>query len=198
MTYPTQRELTPLLVRLATRYQEPHRYYHNLEHIEYMLRNCPTNLSLHEYLAVWYHDAIYDPESKTNEEDSAELARNELTPLIKSESFERVVDMVCNTILNTKKHILELTPSSALVLDLDLMSLARPYKEYRKDSLNIRIEYRHVPEEDWLQGRKDWIKSMLFDREHIYTTQLGYSLEVKARFNLIKDLEGIECGDNYE
>ena len=55
-------------------YDAPHRFYHTLNHIEDVLKQLhDVNLLVHDelFLAVVFHDIVYDPQSKTNEEDSA-------------------------------------------------------------------------------------------------------------------------------
>src|SRR4051794_22476684 len=69
----------PVFDRLVAAYSEPHRHYHNLEHIAEMLR-VVDRLSKFAAdpdavrLAVWFHDAVYDPRAKDNEKLSAILA----------------------------------------------------------------------------------------------------------------------------
>jgi predicted metal-dependent HD superfamily phosphohydrolase len=63
---------------LKTLYQEPHRAYHNLQHIKECLAlsgRVREVAAVTEVLtfAIWYHDAIYDPKAKNNEERSADL-----------------------------------------------------------------------------------------------------------------------------
>ena len=70
---------------LRDRYSEGHRYYHNFDHVT----NCLGHLDgvrgeldspLELELALWFHDAIYKPISQNNEEESANLARQQLRP----------------------------------------------------------------------------------------------------------------------
>ena len=57
---------------LKSRYSETHRKYHNVAHIESVLselgkaRHIAENYEAIE-LALWFHDAIYNSLSKTNE-----------------------------------------------------------------------------------------------------------------------------------
>ncbi|MBK6983401.1 MAG: hypothetical protein IPH32_00975 [Bacteroidetes bacterium] len=57
-------------------YDEPHRFYHTLEHIEDVLKQLHNaDLLKHDelFLAAIFHDIIYNPQSNTNEEDSVEF-----------------------------------------------------------------------------------------------------------------------------
>ncbi|CCW62273.1 unnamed protein product [Phytomonas sp. EM1] len=83
-------------------YLEPHRHYHNLNHIRALLMEleayiqvrssnskgvslCSSELSSQRWgdlavvLAIFFHDAVYNPTSKVNEEDSVGLLRRFLS-----------------------------------------------------------------------------------------------------------------------
>ncbi len=172
--------MTDLLLELTHRYQEPHRHYHSLEHIAAMLHAGRTfPLDDEQTMAVWFHDAIYDARSKTNEEDSAALAGDRLRtagwPL---ERIQRVQGIV----LDTKRHLPK-TPAAAAVLDLDLMSLALPWPEFARNTEAIRREYAHVPDADFAAGRRAFFATML-QRERLFFTAFGATLEAAARANL--------------
>jgi predicted metal-dependent HD superfamily phosphohydrolase len=177
---------TSLLLELTRRHQEPHRHYHSLEHIAGMLhagRAFP--LDDLQTMAVWFHDAIYDPHSRTNEEDSAELAGERLL----AAGWERGrVEVVQRIVLDTKRHEPSL-PESAPVLDLDLMSLALPWPEFTRNTENIRREYSHVPDAEFAAGRRAFFATMLL-RERLFYTPFGQALEATARANLRRASEG--------
>ena len=70
---------SPWYERLAAAYGEPHRQYHNRQHIAECLREfdeirdlCQNAPALE--FGIWFHDAIYDPTASDNEEKSADLA----------------------------------------------------------------------------------------------------------------------------
>ena len=57
---------------LEKRYAEKHRYYHTIEHIKFCIAHLETSKHLAKYpdeieLALWFHDAIYNPLSSKNE-----------------------------------------------------------------------------------------------------------------------------------
>jgi predicted metal-dependent HD superfamily phosphohydrolase len=65
--------------RLQSAYAEKHRAYHTSRHIDECLSllDEPTYLAGHPAeveCALWFHDAIYEPTSKSNEERSADWA----------------------------------------------------------------------------------------------------------------------------
>ncbi len=69
---------------LVSRYSEPQRHYHNLAHIAECLVEFDSARELAKgpvpvELAIWFHDAIYDPNAADNEERSAELAKQSIT-----------------------------------------------------------------------------------------------------------------------
>src|SRR3954469_6456727 len=80
------REVERVGAQLLRRWSEPHRGYHNVDHLAAVLD------TIGEYaatagdadavrLAAWYHDAVYDPARADNEAASAALAVTELTAL---------------------------------------------------------------------------------------------------------------------
>jgi predicted metal-dependent HD superfamily phosphohydrolase len=177
---------TTLLLELTRRHQEPHRHYHSLPHVAAMLhagREFP--LDDVQTMAVWFHDAIYDPRSKTNEEDSAALARERLQA---AGWAGAAIDRVCRIVLDTKVHRPS-SPESAPVLDLDLMSLALPWPEFAANTAAIRREFSHVPDADFAAGRRTFFTAML-QRERLFFTPFGAALEAAARGNLQRATTG--------
>jgi predicted metal-dependent HD superfamily phosphohydrolase len=171
---------TLILLDLTRRYLEPHRRYHSLPHIAEMLeRGRDLRLTDEQVMAVWFHDAIYDTHSQTNEEDSAALARSLLVaagwPEPRVATVERIV-------LDTKRHEPSV-PESALVIDLDLASLAAPKERFAANTVAIRQEYSWVPDAEFVAGRKAFFAALL-RRPRIYTSEWGRSLETAARANL--------------
>src|SRR5262245_23632307 len=86
----------PVFDRLVVAHSEPHRHCHTLEHLAEMFKVAgklgdvatdPTAVQL----AIWFHDAVYDPKAKDNEVRSGELADELLRPLnIPDDTLRRV------------------------------------------------------------------------------------------------------------
>ncbi len=56
---------------LVTAYEQTQRHYHTIEHLLYVLNEAERLHWLDDelFLAIAYHDYVYDPKSKTNEEE---------------------------------------------------------------------------------------------------------------------------------
>lgn len=169
-----------LLLELTRRYTEPHRRYHGLPHIAWMLdQGRALDLDEDQVLAIWFHDAIYDVPGPDNEERSAALAVERLVAAgldgARVARIERIV-------LDTKHHVPSLEASKK-VIDLDLASLALPRPAFERNSARIREEYAVVDDETFLAGRRAFMEAYLA-RERLFWTEWGAALEERARENL--------------
>ena len=92
--------------RLTSAYAEPQRHYHNRKHIAECLEEFDQARHLARQpiaveLALWFHDAVYEPKAGDNEERSAALAKECLN---ECGIGAPVVDAVSRLILATKTH----------------------------------------------------------------------------------------------
>ncbi len=176
--------------RLIGCWSEAHRHYHTLRH----LRDClgtfeavrgsalrPAEVEL----ALWFHDAFYDPRATDNEQRSADWARaSALQAGVPAEVAGRVHALVMAT-----RH--EAAPTEAdaqLLVDVDLSILGAAPERFDESDRQIRAEYAHVPEEDFRAGRGRILRGFL-ERPRIYSTQHFHSaLEQRARSNLQRAL----------
>jgi len=171
---------------LTRRYLEPQRHYHTLEHVASMLhvgRQFP--LDEEQIMAIWFHDAVYDPTSDQNEQKSARLASKWL---VKAGWSVEAVERVGRMVLDTRGHVPS-TVQSELVLDLDLMSLAVGWQAFQRNTEAIRREYAHVADEDFAAGRRGFFEGMM-RRERLFYSEWGQAtLEAPARANLTRAIE---------
>ena len=163
--------------------------YHNLTHVQHTLVTAEQLIS-HSHLfanqqsaifvALWFHDIVYDPQAADNEEQSAVYARHTLGRF----SFEAAwVDEVCQLILDTKSHQ-PATAAGEIVVDADLAILGADLDRYNLYAQAIRHEYSWVADDDYRRGRAQVLQHFL-DRPHIYHTTYGRQLwEQPARQNL--------------
>ena len=170
---------------LAKRYGEPHRHYHDLRHVSRCLEELNearghADHPLEVELAVWFHDAVYDPRRSDNEEASARYAQKTLSRLIHEEPLERVTSLI----LATKHSEPPGNNDEKLIADIDLAILGRPTKEYQEYEDGIRQEYGWVPEDRFKAGRAEVLARFLA-RERIYhTDHFREKYEENARANL--------------
>lgn len=170
---------------LVERWSEPHRAYHTLEHLLLMLELlAERDADAETMLAAWYHDAVYDPRSTSNEADSATLATEALQALPLAIDHERVADLI----LATASH--EAPPGdiqAQLLLDADLAILGQPPAHYLRYVEGVRREYAHVADDDFRAGRSA-ILHELAGRERLYAHESFTHLEQPARANLTAEL----------
>lgn len=170
---------------LRARYQEAHRAYHDLTHLD----ACLALLEQHRadaarvgelLLALLFHDAVYDPLAHDNEAQSAQLARAHLEH---AQAQRDAIERVCAMILDTRTH----EPSSAdaaLLLDLDLSILGEDPPTYERFERAIRAEFQAIPDEHFLPGRAAVLERFL-TRPHIYRgAAMRAQREERARQNL--------------
>jgi predicted metal-dependent HD superfamily phosphohydrolase len=177
-----------VLKDLLARYNEPHRGYHNLTHIVAMLDELELvgeNDSA-VALAIWFHDAVYDPKAKDNEEQSAQLAKDWIKQIGLPDLLgEQVNDLV----MDTKHTAVPVNRAAQILVDIDLMVLGKPEKEFDAYEVRIRKEYEWVPQPDFCAGRSKILQSFL-DRPSIYSTKLFRDkYESVARKNLERSVE---------
>lgn len=177
--------------KLIELYSEPHRAYHNLSHINMLLDEhreieC-QHLELE--LAIWFHDAIYNPRAKDNEDRSATLAFNSIIDFGLSIGMANQVEKL---IMATKHVELPKDDAARLLVDLDLMSLGGSEAEFDVNSAAIRKEYEHVPLADYCKERCRILQSFL-DRPTIYSTRLFQEkYEESARANLRREIARLQ------
>ena len=177
--------------RLAARYAEPARRYHTLAHIDGLLRGLASWQHLARepetiVAAIWFHDAIYDPQRRDNEARSADLARAELALLGWPPS---AIERVATLVLATAHHDADPADSDAwLFLDLDLSVLALDPARYAAYRDGVRAEYAFVDDARFRAGRAAVLRSFI-DRDAIYRTpELHAAWEAAARANLAEEL----------
>jgi len=181
--------------RLITRYSEPHRHHHNLEHIAEMLQvvrgleHLGSDIGAIE-LAVWFHDAVYNPRATDNEERSAELATSELRPLgLPSELLDRLTLLI----LATKHSGAEpFDIDSAILVDADLAILSADELRYDRYAEAIRREYARVSDADYRAGRSAVLRNFLALPRIYHTAPMFEVGEANARANLRRELTNLD------
>ena len=190
--------LEQILAATRARYAEPQRHYHDLSHLDALLglfeRHKPA---LHDAeavrLAIYYHDAVYQPERSDNETASAQLLRDELQGLVGPVTLDRAGALI----LATRTHHVppgcevELAADCGLFLDMDVSVLGAEAEVFDRYEAGIAAEYRPFYEaEAYRQGRLKVLQHFLA-RDRIYVSEAFAALEAPARANLARSVAAL-------
>lgn len=171
---------------LSASYSEPQRKYHTLGHIGHCLEEFEPVRSLAKdplavEMALWYHDVVYDPRSKENEERSAVLAMEAAASMgWDPDRREKVAGLI-----RASTHLAAAEESDArLFTDIDLAILGQPREIFDQYERQIREEYAWVSDPAFRSGRAALLRSFL-ERASIYGTPVfREKYEQAARSNL--------------
>ncbi|MEQ1776284.1 MAG: N-methyl-D-aspartate receptor NMDAR2C subunit [Burkholderiales bacterium] len=178
------------LEALVARYAEPHRHYHTAQHIGECLSHFDGAHSLCERpgeveLALWFHDAIYDPRAKDNEALSAQWA---LRVMREAGLAVEAQDGVHALIMATRHDALPDSQDTKVLVDIDLSILGADASRFDEYENQVRAEYGWVPTFLFRRKRKEILENFLA-RASIYATpHFRNQLEKKARDNLARSL----------
>ncbi|MDQ3298563.1 MAG: hypothetical protein M3619_18410 [Myxococcota bacterium] len=175
--------------RLATLYAEPHRAYHTAVHIAEVLGwfdvvadavgwRDPASI----YLAIVFHDAIYDATRTDNEARSAALAVDLVG------AGPRVTELVELTARHGKLDpaAVGADHDAAHFLDSDTAILGAPAAAFDAYDAAIRVEYGHVPDDAYRAGRGAFLAGMLGRPRIFFTDFFHTGLDAAARANLTR------------
>lgn len=172
--------------QLIDAYNEPQRVYHNLQHIGHCLtafdkvRHLPESADSLE-LAIWFHDAVYQPGASNNELMSAKLYCARAEGMHKPDMIERVNRLIMAT-LHSSVDIDDL--DSKFMVDIDLFSFALPWDKFLSDSENLRRESGIVSDQEYYQKQFQFQQGLL-QKEHFFLTDYFIEHgEENARSNL--------------
>jgi predicted metal-dependent HD superfamily phosphohydrolase len=186
----------PAFELILRSWQEPHRHYHGLDHLQDCLDRLdeapatPRECDLAE-AALWYHDLVYQPGATDNEARSAELAR---AALVEGGAPPVTVEEVARLVRLTDHAAPAEDPVAALVCDVDLSILGRPAEEFAAYERRIREEYRQVPEPLYRAGRSKVLARFLARDPLFQTAHFRSRYEASARRNLRRSLELLAAG----
>jgi predicted metal-dependent HD superfamily phosphohydrolase len=172
--------------QLTAAYAEPHRHYHNQQHIAECLAEFdharhlarqPTAVEL----ALWFHDAVYNPRAGDNEEQSAALAES---CMVEAGTSRTLAESVGKLVMATKHHEAGDDPDAALMVDVDLSILGQGEGRFSEYEQQIRQEYEWVPASVFATKRAEILQRFLA-RQRIFNTEWFHDkYERQARLNL--------------
>lgn len=173
---------------------QAHRHYHTLEHLHELLllaSNYQQHIQQTDTLqfAIWFHDIIYQPNSKKNEASSAQLAHELLHQQnISTNQLQYIQDFI----VATAQHQTKSTNTDLFFfLDFDLAILASPPQRYHLYTQQVRAEYKHIPSFLYQRGRKKVLQHFLHMPRIFKTDVLHNQLEQQARTNILQELQNL-------
>lgn len=177
---------------LLIRWNETHRHHHNQRHLDEVLAALgvlrEAGVEFDErpvVLAAWFHDAIYEPFSGTNEEDSAALARELI-------AGDRDLDEVARLVELTKTHEPEPDDRNGVALsDADFAVLGADAARYDEYATNIGTEFAQVPAEIFRTTRRELLTEFLH-RPKIFVSEPAHARwESAARANIAREIDAL-------
>lgn len=188
-----------MLHQLTAAYTASGRHYHSLRHVEVLLNAVQQQAASIQdmpvvQLAVWFHDAVYNPLRDDNETRSAELALEFLAETtLSAERQQRVAFLIERTKDHTQPQPADDTDLH-LFLDADLGVLGAPEAAYWEYARQVRQEYRLVPDILYRRGRRKVLEKLLTTPVLYQTEAYRTRLDAAARLNLQAELRAWEKG----
>lgn len=183
----------------------PPRAYHDFSHVRAVLRHYDEVAAgpgwtrpVEAYLAILYHDAIYEAGRQDNETRSAELAVAEIARWLPDAGIDaaRVAELIALTARHGRLEPADLgkganADDARHFLDCDMAILGAEPAVFDAYDRGIAAEYRgRVP--GWLFriNRRRFLKELLA-KERIFLSDFFHArLDVQARENLRRAVEG--------
>lgn len=170
-------------------YCEPHRHYHNLDHVGNLLELIETTvLTSNERRilihAALFHDVIYNTSSSKNESLSAQYANEALNYLsVPKEEIKSVCHIIQATSDHSSDDIL-----AQLFLDMDMAILGSPKLIYKEYKASIRREWSNIPDTFYCIGRTKFLIKQLVKKSIFYTPKFQRLFENQARNNIRNEI----------
>jgi pantetheine-phosphate adenylyltransferase len=160
---------------LINRWNEPHRFYHNIDHLNYLIYQFEIlrdidDISTEEMhrlvVAAFFHDVIYDPKENDNEEQSARyfLDKCRENGTVKDEFMKEISKII----LDTKYRKQPTGRLSLRFWETDNDILQSSFHELIEFEHKIFLEYQWVDYRKYRKGRIEFLESCIgmFDGDY--------------------------------
>ena len=181
--------------RLCAAYGEAGRHYHALAHIEHCLcefdgARAAIAAADDVELALWYHDAVYQPGDSDNEGRSAALFAEHSAGQLADTQVARIGALI----LATTHANAPQDAQAAWVVDIDLSSFGLPWPAFLHDSHAVRAEMKNLADDDYQNSHGSFLRRLVA-RPRIYTSEHFHGrYEQRARDNIARLLDAYAAG----
>lgn len=175
-----------VFAQLVELYGEPHRHYHTLNHIQHCLYQFDQAAALMAdpdavEMALWFHDAIYQPGANDNEWRSAELFREWAEGRTAPTFLQRVHDLVMVTTHREPQH-----GDAGFMVDIDLSGFGLPWAECERDGCLIRAEFASSTDDQYYPGHLRFLRSLQNRPTFFFTEFFQQRYESVAQANVAR------------
>lgn len=183
---------------LGARYAEPQRHYHTARHVADCLGQLDRVTALLEHpdrveLAVWFHDVVYTPGARDNEERSAELFRLQAGGRMAPALVNGVADLILVTVYGSRPA----DGDQRFMCDIDLAGFGCPWDCFLRDSRNVKAEFPG-PEADYFPVQRRFLEGLQGRSRIFYSDFFHHRLEAQARANIHRLLQALDARQDLE
>ena len=188
----------PLLAAIHQAYRSPPRAYHGWSHVEdveqwyqEVLKGPGWKKPREVFIAILFHDAIYVPGRKDNEEKSAQLALNLVDQHLPRKQLDtaRIVELILLSARHGSLTPTDVDSEAALFLDCDMAILGAAPEVFDRYDAAIFEEFRHLDSKLYALGRRRFLSRLLASPRIFLSDFFRDRLEAAARANVSRALE---------
>lgn len=169
---PIQEHIEEIKDRVLERWNEPHRFYHNMQHFKEIKKAIDrSSVSAEEkgilLVAALYHDAVYEIGAKDNEQKSADLFLEDFTGILTPPTINRVHSII----MDTASRKMPTDPLSRTFWLIDNEVLGRDFEGLLEWERQIFKEYQKYPIDEYKKARIEFIESEIENNYAICNVQ---------------------------
>ncbi len=137
-------------------------------------------------MAIWFHDALFDPQRHDNEARSARLANDRLSAAaVAPEVVQRIRELIISTRPGEQLHNRE----ARLLHDIDRAVFGSSTEHYNRYERNLRYENMHIGDFIYRRKRIEQLQLLLSKSQLYLTDSAQAELQVPAVANLKRWLD---------
>ena len=195
VTSPPAPDPAAVYADLRERLSAAGREFHNLGHIDDCLRHfdeiAPRLIDRDAVeIALWFHDAVYEPGNPDNERRSAQLFLEQSKGA--PPQFRR---RVCALILTTQRGRTPRNDDCKFIDDIDLAGFGSPWKDFMRNGRKLRQEFSTQNDIDYYQGQAKFLSALRRRPTFFRTKYFAERYGAQARANLDRLLALIAAGE---